>query len=68
MIFIYEGIELIASFIEMFILYKVHNSLLHKQRANQSEKVDILLALVGAAIIRLCLSLIHISEPTRRSV
>lgn len=54
MIFIYEGIELIASFIEMFILYKVHNSLLHKQRANQSEKVDILLALVGAAIIRLC--------------
>ena len=54
MIIIYEGIELIASFIEMFILYKIHNILFHKRRGNQSEKVDILLALVGAAIIRLC--------------
>lgn len=54
MTIIYECIELMASFIEMFILYKIHNILLHKQRGNQSEKVDILLALVGAAIIRLC--------------
>lgn len=54
MTIIYEGIELMASFIEIFILYKIHNILLHKQRGNQSEKVDILLALVGAAIIRLC--------------
>ena len=54
MIIIYEGIELIASFIEMFVLYKIYNILLHKQRGNQSEKVDILLSLGGAAIIRLC--------------
>lgn len=54
MTIIYESIELMASFIEIFILYKIHNILLYKQRGNQSEKVDILLALVGAAIIRLC--------------
>lgn len=33
---IYEAIELIASFVEMFVLYKIYNSLLHKHRGNQS--------------------------------
>lgn len=54
MIIIYEGIELMASYIEMFVLYKIHSILLHKQRGNQSEKVDVLLAFVGAVIVRFC--------------
>lgn len=53
MIIIYESIELIASFIEIFVLYKIQYNLLHKQRGSQSEIVDILLALVGAVIIRI---------------
>ena len=54
MIFLYEGIEFIATFIEFFVLYKIYNILLHNQRENQSEKVDILLTIVGAGIVRLC--------------
>lgn len=54
MIILYEGIEFIASFIEIFVLYKIYNILLNKQRGNQSEKVDILLTMVGAGIVRLC--------------
>lgn len=54
MIILYEGIEFIATFIEFFVLYKIYNILLHNQRENQSEKVDILLTIVGAGIVRLC--------------
>lgn len=54
MIIVYEIIEFIASFIELFVLYKIYNILLSKQRRNPSEKADILLSMAGAGIVRLC--------------
>lgn len=54
MIAIFEGIEFLASFIEFFILYKIYNILLYKQRRKPGEKADILFSTVGAGIVRFC--------------
>lgn len=54
MIIIYESIEYLASFIEAFVLYRIYNILLHKQRRNRNEKVDIILAIILAGIVRIC--------------
>lgn len=53
MIIIYQGFEFIASFIEVFVLYRVYNAFLHKQRKRQGVKIDIALSVVGAIIILL---------------
>lgn len=54
MIVFYESIELITSFIESFLLYKMYNILLHRQCTKQSEITDILLSIGEAIIIRAC--------------
>lgn len=53
MIIIYQGFEFIASFIESFVLYRIYNAFLHKQRKRQGVKIDIVLSVVGAIIILL---------------
>ena len=53
MIIIYQGFEFIASFIESFVLYRIYNVFLHKQRKRQGVKIDIVLSVVGAIIILL---------------
>lgn len=54
MIIFYEGIEIIASFIEMFVLYKIYGTILYRQKKGMKEKAEILLAIVGAGITQLC--------------
>ena len=51
MIIIYQGFEFIVSFIESFVLYRIYNTFLHKQRRRQGVKIDIVLLFVGAIII-----------------
>lgn len=51
---LYESIEFIASFIEIFLLYKIYGLLLHKQNTRQSRVADILLSIMEAIIIRTC--------------
>lgn len=53
MIIIYQGFEFIASFIEVFVLYRIYNAFLHKQRKRQGVKIDIVLSVMGAIIILL---------------
>lgn len=54
MIIVFEGIEIIASFIEMFVLYKIYYVLLHNQCRSQKNIIDIMLALGGTVIIEIC--------------
>ncbi len=51
---IFELVEIIACFIEMFVLYKVYNAILYKYRCIQSKHIDVVLAVVGAIIIWMC--------------
>ena len=51
---LFESIEIVASFIEFFILYKIYNILFHEQRRNGNVKVDIILAMLGTGIIEIC--------------
>ena len=54
MTLLYESIELIASFIEFFVLYKIYSVLFREYRRRQSRLIDILLAIGGMAIIHIC--------------
>lgn len=54
MMVLYESIEFIASFIEIFLLYKIYRTLLHKRNTRQNRVADILLSVVEAVIIRIC--------------
>ena len=54
MIYFYECIEILASFIEMFVLYKIYDILLYKQRESQSRLVDIFLAIGGTILTQMC--------------
>ena len=54
MIIVFAGIEIIASFIEMFVLYKIYYVLLHNQCRSQKKIIDILFALGGTVIIEIC--------------
>lgn len=51
---VYESVELLANFIEMFVLYRIFDILLHKQRGDRDKNYDICFAIVGANIIQLC--------------
>lgn len=54
MTLLYESIDLIASFIEFFVLYKIYSILFREYRRRQSRLIDILLAIGGMAIIHIC--------------
>lgn len=51
---LYEGVEFITSFIEIFLLYKLYEILLHKQCIRQSETACIMLSIGEVVIIRIC--------------
>ncbi|GFI23338.1 hypothetical protein IMSAGC011_02126 [Lachnospiraceae bacterium] len=51
---IFELVEIIACFIEIFVLYKVYNAILCKYRCIQNKYIDIVLAVIGAFIIWMC--------------
>lgn len=51
---LYEMIELAACFIEMYILYKIYDVILHKCRYMQNRRIDIYLASAGGLMIRMC--------------
>ena len=37
---VYNGIEILASFVEVFVLYKIYSILLYKQRGKQNFILD----------------------------
>lgn len=51
---LYEVIEIAACFIEIYILYKVYDVILHKYRYMQNRRIDIYLASAGGLMIRMC--------------
>lgn len=54
MTWLYEGVELIASFIEFFVLYKIYNVLFGKYRRRQIPLIDMFLAIGGMVMIDIC--------------
>ncbi|HIT91287.1 MAG TPA: sensor histidine kinase [Candidatus Merdenecus merdavium] len=55
MIYIYKSVNLIASFIEIFLLYKVYSNLLYKYRRKENSlKNEIILGIIGTLIIIVC--------------
>ncbi len=51
---IFEFVEIIACFIEIFILYKIYRDILYKYRYAQNNHIDLGLAIIGAFIIWMC--------------
>uniref|UniRef100_UPI004055F840 sensor histidine kinase n=1 Tax=Agathobacter sp. TaxID=2021311 RepID=UPI004055F840 len=51
---IYESVEWMASFAEIFVLYKIYNVLFYRTRRLESEKTDIALAVIGMVITQFC--------------
>ena len=51
---VYNGIEFLASFVEVLVLYKIYNILLYKQRGKQNFVFDIELAVGGTVLIQIC--------------
>lgn len=52
--FVYGSIEIVASFIEVFVLYKIYGVLLYKQCRRQKPLIDIFLAIGGTILIQTC--------------
>jgi len=50
----YESIELIASFIEFFVLYKIYSALFNEYCRRRSRSLDIVLAIGGTVITYIC--------------
>ena len=51
---VYNGIEFLASFVEVFVLYKIYSILLYKQRGKQNFILDRELAIIGTVLIQIC--------------
>lgn len=51
---VFEFVEIIACFIEIFILYKVYNAIFYKYRCFQNKYIDAGLAVMGAFIVWMC--------------
>ena len=51
---VYNGIEILASFVEVFVLYKIYSILLYKQRGKQNFILDRELAIIGTVLIQIC--------------
>lgn len=52
---VYNGIEILASSVEVFVLYKIYSILLYKQRGKQNFILDRELAIIGRLFQVLCL-------------
>lgn len=48
------SIEIVASFIEVYVLYKIYSVLLYKQRGNKGNLSDLLLSIGGTTLIQIC--------------
>lgn len=51
---VYNGIEILASSVEVFVLYKIYSILLYKQRGKQNFILDRELAIIGTVLIQIC--------------
>lgn len=51
---IYEIVELVASFSEIYVLYLVYHYILHRYRFRESRVLEIVLSLLGVIAIRMC--------------
>ena len=51
---VYNGIEILASSVEVFVLYKIYSILLYKQRGKQNFILDRKLAIIGTVLIQIC--------------
>ena len=47
----YEATEIIVSFIEMFLLFRIYGIILRKHKRRESTKQGIILAIIGTAIM-----------------
>lgn len=54
---LYVSIEYIASFIEMFIVYKYYSIFFYEKHRSHNRKTDIILALIGTGITQFCNSI-----------
>lgn len=50
----YEATEIIVSFIEMFLLFRIYGIILRKHKRRESTKQGIILAIIGTAIMHIC--------------
>lgn len=59
----YEATEIIVSFIEMFLLFRIYGIILRKHKRRESTKQGIILAIIGTAIMHICnyIAVFHIS-------
>lgn len=51
---IYGAVELLASFVELFVAYLVLSSVFQKERKVEKKKIDLIMSLVGVIMILLC--------------
>lgn len=51
---IYEIVELVACFIEIYVLYLIYQQVLHGYRRISSRFPEIILSLVGVVVVRMC--------------
>ena len=49
----YEATEIIVSFIEMFLLFRIYGIILRKHKRRESTKQGIILAIIGTAIMHI---------------
>lgn len=50
---IYEVVEIVASFIELLILYKIYNLFFHRRRES-NEKEEVLVVALGTVLVQVC--------------
>lgn len=51
---LYEAAEVLASFIEVFLLFKVYGIVLRKDKRRSVRNQDLVVSLIGAGIIQIC--------------
>lgn len=54
MIVLFEIVELVATFIEVFVLYRIYGILFQKYRNYKTEKIDFWIAVAAVCVIRVC--------------
>lgn len=54
MMILYKSAEIVASFIEMFLLYKIYGILLRKYRRGLSPLQEYIIVIIGTCIIQFC--------------